>query len=161
MVDQWARERPDLELVPMALFARLGRFHALATKAIEAALQARLPGGIGEFDVLAALRRAGKPFTLPPSELARALMLSPAGMTSRLDRLEAQGLIARKADPKDRRSMLAVLTEQGRAVIDAAVGDHVANEARLLSVLSQAERHTLDTLLRKLSRGFASPDASG
>ena len=155
IIQQWRAERPDLELLPMALFGRLNRFAALAGKAIEATLQAHLTGGVAEFDVLAALRRAGPPFALTPSDLARALMLSPAGMTSRLDRLEGQGLIERRADPGDRRSMLAALTEKGRAAVDAAVGHHVANEARLLAPLSAAEQETLDRLMRKLLAGFA------
>lgn len=155
MTEAWAREMPGLDLLPMALMARLARLQALAGRSIEAAIRKHLPGGAGEFDVLAALRRAGAPFTLAPSDLARALMLSPAGMTSRLDRLEAQGLIERRADPRDRRSMLAALTERGRAVIEAAVVDHLANEAALLAPLSDAERRALDRLLRRLLSGFA------
>jgi DNA-binding MarR family transcriptional regulator len=150
LIEQWERERPDLDLGPMATFGRLGRFQAVAGRAIESVFQAHGLGGIGDFDVLAALRRAGPPFTLTPTVLAQTLMLSPAGMTSRLDRLEAQGLIERRPDPSDRRSTLAVLTVAGRELVDAAVTEHVANEARLLSPLSADERRTLDGLLRKL-----------
>jgi DNA-binding MarR family transcriptional regulator len=150
VIRQWARERPDLELGPMATFGRLGRFQAIATRSIEQVFQAHGLGGIGDFDVLAALRRAGTPFTLTPTVLAQTLMLSPAGMTSRLDRLESQGLIERRPDPSDRRSTLAVLTDAGRSLVDAAVSEHVVNEARLLSALSPGEQRTLDDLLRKL-----------
>lgn len=68
------------------------------------------------------LRRAGDPLTLTPTVLARTLMLSPAAMTNRLDRLEAAGRIARRLDPDNRRSMLVTLTAAGRAAVDAAVG---------------------------------------
>ena len=104
--------------------------------------------------MLAALRREGDPFVLTPSGLARTLMLSPAGMTNRIDRLVARGLVDRRADPEDRRSLLVVLTPAGREVVDAAVTDHVANEARLLSVLSTSERAALDRTIRKLLAGL-------
>ncbi|BCW89403.1 hypothetical protein sos41_25660 [Alphaproteobacteria bacterium SO-S41] len=155
IIQQWSDQRPDLDLLPMAVFGRINRFAALAGRAIEARLQAHLTGGVAEFDVLAALRRAGPPFALTPSDLARSLMLSPAGMTSRLDRLEGQGLIERRADPADRRSMLAALTDKGRAAVDAAVEGHVANEAALLAPLSAEEQALFDGLLRKLLTGFA------
>lgn len=153
LVAQWAVERPDLELAPMATFGRLGRLSALAGRSIEAVFAGH---GLttGEFDVLAALRRNGDPFVMTPTELASTLMLSPAGMTNRVDRLEASGHISRRADPGDRRSSLVVLTDQGRRLVDIAVTDHVANEARLLSVLSPSELSSLDRALRKLLRQF-------
>ena len=149
LVEQWRNVRPDLELDPMATFGRLGRLHTHATRAIEEVFQ-RHGLSIGEFDVLAALRRAGEPHVMTPTALARLLMLSPAGMTNRLDRLEAAGLVARRPDPEDRRSSLVVLTGAGLALADAAVTEHVANEAALLAVLTKAERRSLDQLLRKL-----------
>ncbi|MDP2290996.1 MAG: MarR family transcriptional regulator [Actinomycetota bacterium] len=153
LVEQWGRVRPDLDATPMATFGRLGRLSSLAGRAIDAVFAAH---GLstGEFDVLAALRRHGEPFVLMPTDLSRQLMLSPAGMTNRLDRLEAAGHIERRADPADRRSSLVVLTAQGRELVDAAVADHVDNEARLLGALSRAERVALDTTLRKLLAQF-------
>jgi DNA-binding MarR family transcriptional regulator len=110
-----------------------------------------------EFDVLATLRRAGAPYSAKPSALARTLLLSPAGTTSRLDRLEALGFIARRATPNDRRSSTVVLTAKGLAVIDAAIADHVANEARLLAPLTATERRTRDELLRTMLAQFEGP----
>jgi DNA-binding MarR family transcriptional regulator len=104
----------------------------------------------GEFEVLAALRRSGEPFTLTPTGLARMLMLSPAAMTNRLDRLERAGLVERSVDPGNRRSTLVALSAAGRSTVDAAVAEHVANEVRLLSGLTLAQRRTLDDLLRQL-----------
>src|SRR5687768_1923065 len=149
LVTQWARERPDLVLGPMATLGRLARLHANVLLAVESVL---LEHGlqVGEFDVLATLRRAGEPYSMTPSGLARMLLLSPAGMTSRIDRLEERGLVERRPAPDDRRSTSVVLTSEGLAVVDAAVTDHVANETRLVAPLSATERRTLDTLLRKL-----------
>jgi DNA-binding MarR family transcriptional regulator len=156
LIEQWARERPDLELEPMATIGRLGRLHALATRTI-ADVFAGHGLQIGEFDVLAALRRNGEPFEMKPTDLARVLMLSPAGMTNRVDRLEAAGWIERRHDPDDRRSSLVKLTEDGRKLVDRAVTDHVANEARLLEPLTPTQRTALDQALRTLLRQFDGP----
>lgn len=159
VIAQWRAERPDLAdgLEAMAVFGRLGRLAALVGPAIEQVLQQH---GLttGEFDVLAALRRSGEPFTLTPTVLARALMLSPAAMTNRLDRLERAGHVVRSMDPGNRRSMLVALSPEGRATVDAAVGEHVANEVRLLAGLDDDERGTLDALLRRLLATL--PDAA-
>jgi DNA-binding MarR family transcriptional regulator len=148
-IDQWRVERPDLPLAAMATFARLGRRRGVAAPAIEAVF---VEHGLttGEFDVLAALRRAGAPHTLTPTVLARSLMLSPAAMTNRLDKLTAAGLVVRELDPDNRRSILVTLTSDGLASVDAAVADHVANEERLLAGLTADQRAALDELLRTL-----------
>jgi DNA-binding MarR family transcriptional regulator len=149
LIEQWQRERPDLALAPMAIFGRLGRLYALATRSIEAVFR-RHGLDIGEFDVLAALRRSGEPFAMTPSALARTLMLSPSGMTNRLDRLESAGFVERRSNPGDRRSSMIALTTEGWRTVDAAVADHVANEAALLAGLTDSEQEDLDNLVRKL-----------
>jgi DNA-binding MarR family transcriptional regulator len=153
-VDQWARERPDLPALPMAVFGRLldaaervMRDHMNPLFA-EAGLQP------GEFDVLATLRRSGAPYMLSPTRLYEAAMISSGGMTNRLDRLERAGLVERRPDPNDRRGKLIALTNAGKRVIDETVGRHVANEERMLSVLTAAEQEKLNTLLRKLIAGL-------
>lgn len=156
LVDQWKAQRPDLQPEVMGIFGRFGRVWAHATSAIEATL-AEWQLQLGEFDVLAAIRRSGPPFTVAPSQLTRSLMLSPSGITSRLDRLEKLGFIERKPSPDDRRSLLVVLTAAGKRLVDEAVTAHVANETRLLAALSAAERKTLDQLLRTLLRSYEAP----
>jgi len=153
LVAQWGAERPDLDLGAMETLGRLARFHAFVLRSVEDVL-AQHGLQLGEFDVLATLRRRGAPYVAKPSEIARALMLSPAGVTSRLDRLEALGLLERRPDPDDRRSVTVALTDEGEAVIDAAITDHVANEARLLEPLGASGRATLNDLLRKVLAAF-------
>ena len=63
-------------------------------------------------------------------------MLTSSGTTKRLDKLEQAGLIAREPDPQDRRGVLIALTDKGREAIDATTAAHLANERRLLAVLS-------------------------
>jgi DNA-binding MarR family transcriptional regulator len=149
LLDQWRRERPDLALEAMGIIGRLGRLMAHVGRAVDAELR-RHGLSTAEFDVLATLRRGGPPFEAKPTDLARSLMLSPAGMTSRLDRLEAAGHVERRMDPDDRRSYLVRLTSGGRALVDRAVTDHVANEEHLLAALAPRRRATLDALLREL-----------
>jgi DNA-binding MarR family transcriptional regulator len=108
----------------------------------------------GEFDVLATLRRSGEPYMLSPTELYEAAMISSGGMTNRIDRLERAGLVERRSDPNDRRGKLIALTDAGRRVIDETIDRHVANEERLLSVLTPAEQEKLNVLLRKLIAGL-------
>lgn len=108
----------------------------------------------GEFDVLATLRRSGAPFTLTPTQLYEATMMSSGGMTARLDRLEKRGLIIREPNPQDRRGTLVRLTDEGRELVEAAVIPHAANETRLLEALTTDERDQLNELLRKLRAGL-------
>ncbi|MEV6217913.1 MarR family transcriptional regulator [Nocardia sp. NPDC051833] len=150
---QWRRERPDLDLAAMAVFGRLGRLMVVATARIEAVFTAH---GLqrGEFDVLAALRRSGAPCELNPSVLADTLMLSRAGMTGRIDRLEAAGLVRRIADRADRRAVRVALTEEGRALVDVVVAAHTENETRMLAVLDPADRESLDRIARIMLRSL-------
>ena len=156
VVAQWRRERPDLDVSAMGVFGRFARVYALAGQVVEGVF-ARHGMLRGEFDVLAALRRSGAPYTLTPSVLAQALMLSRAGMTNRLDRLEAAGLVERHLDAADRRSFRIALTQRGLDLVDAAVADHAASEARLLGHLDVTEREALDCILRTLLRELEQP----
>jgi DNA-binding MarR family transcriptional regulator len=151
IMGQWRRERPDLDLSAMGTFARLMQLSAVLGPAVERVF-ARHGLRRGEFDVLAALRRSGPPYAVIPSELADAMMMSRAGMTNRIDRLEAAGLVKRSLDPTDRRSFQIALTDAGHRLVDAAVTDHAANITQLISGLSRAERQTLDRILRSLLR---------
>jgi DNA-binding MarR family transcriptional regulator len=153
MVEHWQHERGDLAFDAMATIGRLGRLNAVGGRIIEEGM-ATHGLSVADFDVLAALRRSGPPYELKPTDLSRTLMLSPAGMTNRLDRLERAGWIERRMAPGDRRSLLVRLNEAGMATLDEAVTGHVAREEAMLAGLSRAERTQLDTLLRKLLRSL-------
>jgi DNA-binding MarR family transcriptional regulator len=147
-------ERPDLRTLPMAIFGRLNEAAERVMRAHMNPLFAKAGLQAGKFDVLATLRRSGAPYTLSPTQLYVAAMISSGGMTDRLDRLEHAGLVVRRPDPKDRRGKLIVLTEPGKRLIDEAISRHVANEERLLLSLTQAEQETLYALLKKLIAGL-------
>ena len=160
IVAQWRRERPDLKTAPLELWGRLFRTAHLADAALGRMLsQHQLQAGW--FDVLAALRRAGPPHELNPTQLMRTTMLSSGGMTKRLDRLAEAGLIERKDNPDDRRGTLIKLTRRGKATVDKAIEAHLANEEYLLRSLTSAQRRTLDELLRMLLIDLENRDASG
>lgn len=153
---QWARERPELDVSPMGVIGRISRLSRIFEHEIQDVF-ARFGLHRGEFDVLATLRRAGAPYRLNPTELSSALMVSSGGMTARLDRLEGAGLVARQPDPNDRRGTHVGLTDAGLLLIDEAVTEHVANEHRLLSGLSDTERDMLAELLYRLVSSLESP----
>jgi len=153
IIEQWHRELPDLELDSMALY---GRIHRISQKLGERLHRLRSGQGLGrnEFDVLAAIRRSGEPFTLSPKEISATLMLSSGGLTGRLDKLEAAGYIERLPDPADRRGLKVRMTELGGEVIEVAVRTGIELQNESLSVLTDEEREQLGTLLRKLHLGF-------
>ncbi|MGB8910484.1 MAG: MarR family transcriptional regulator [Candidatus Cybelea sp.] len=146
---QWKRERPDLDTRAMGLVGRIQRAAAALRPLLDNAHG--LSGLQGEsFDVLASLRRSGRPYQLSPTQLYREMMLTSGAMTNRIDRLEEAGLVSRRPDPQDRRGTLVRLTAKGKALIDAATTGHVANERRLVAGLSEREQLQLAELLRKL-----------
>jgi DNA-binding MarR family transcriptional regulator len=154
IVAAWRRERPDLDLAAIAVAGRLGRLALRLARAQDDVLgEFELQNG--GFDVLAALRRAGKPYTLTPSQLSESLLLSRAGMTSRLDRLESAGFLERALDSDDRRSFRIQLTKAGLKVVDLAMTKHTANVTRLLSPLSARELASFDGILRKFLHHLA------
>ena len=146
---QWHREQPDLDVAPLAIVGRLFRATALADAALAPPLGA-LGLQSGWTDLLAALRRAGRPYELNPTALMRATLLSSGGITKRLDRMAEAGLVQRRPDPSDRRGTLIRLTRKGKAVIDRAMKIHLANQEHLLRALSPAERRSLEGFLRTL-----------
>jgi DNA-binding MarR family transcriptional regulator len=150
MLDQWRRERPDLDVAATGILGRIWRLAVLVEKEMDKVFK---PHGLtsADFIVLAALRRSGTPYQLAPKALSRAMMVTSGGTTKRLDRLESRGLIRRDPDPTDRRGTLVTLTDQGLATIDTIESEHVANEQQLVAALSPRQRDTLASLLRDLA----------
>jgi len=153
LAEAWARERPDLDLAPVAVFSRISRLSrhldlarrdAFAAYAIE----------LWEFDVLAALRRTGAPYELSPGRLLRETLVTSGTMTNRVDRLAARGFVERSPDPNDRRGVIVALTDAGREVVDAALADLLDRERDLLARLPERDRTALAALLRELLEPF-------
>jgi DNA-binding MarR family transcriptional regulator len=143
---EWARERPDVDVSPQGVIGRLHRLAGHLTEQL-CVVYRRFGLGEGEFDVLAALRRAGHPFERAPGELAQFTMVTTGAMTKRLDRLERDGLVTRRRSAADGRARVVALTKAGRELIDRAFAEHMANERRLLGALTPEEAALLETLL--------------
>ena len=148
IVEQWARERPDLDCSPMGIIGRISQLHWEIHLAQRATFSRH---GLDDpsFDVLAALRRAGAPYQLTPTALMRTALVTSGAITQRLDRLEAKGLITRERSEADGRAVVVTLTEAGRQALDDALPDHLDTERKLLEGLSDDDRLRLADLLRR------------
>jgi DNA-binding MarR family transcriptional regulator len=143
----WARERPDVDVSPQGVIGRLHRLGSLLSEQL-CLVYKRYGLSEGEFDVMAALRRAGEPFERAPGELAAFTMVTTGAMTKRIDRLERDGLVTRRTSESDGRGRVVGLTAAGRQLIDQAFTEHMRNERRLLDQLTAAEAAELESLLR-------------
>jgi DNA-binding MarR family transcriptional regulator len=149
IVAAWERERPDLDVAPLQVLSRLDRLAGVLGER-RAAIFARHDLRRHEFDVLAALRRAGAPFELTAGELAARTYVTSGTMTSRLDGLTERGLVTRSADREDGRLVRVGLTRSGRASVDAAFEELIEAERELLAPLSPDARAALAESLRSL-----------
>ena len=154
LVEAWQRQRSDLDLRPMEVLSRVTRLghhldrarrQAFAEHAIES----------WEFDVLAALRRAGAPYELSPGRLLRETLVTSGTMTNRVDRLVARGYVERYPDPDDRRGVIVRLTAEGKDAVDGAFEALLAAETELLTGLPVRDRKRLAGLLRTLLAPFS------
>lgn len=144
---EWARERPDLDVSPQRV---IGRLHRLAGYLTEELVVGYAEFGLGEgdFDVLATLRRAGRPYERTAGELAQTTMVTTGAVTKRVDRLERDGLVTRRLAETDRRGRVIALTPKGKRLIDRAFTAHMANERRLLDAgLGAGQAAQLEALL--------------
>jgi DNA-binding MarR family transcriptional regulator len=149
IIDQWRTQRPDLDPSAKHVTGRIVRLGSLFRAAYDDAFEALGIAGV-EYGILSALRRAGRPYALTPTGLARNQMMTSGGMTSALDRLERKGLAVRAPNPADRRGTLVALTDAGLEVADEAMRRHSEVEHALIASLTPAQRDGLQSLLRTL-----------
>ena len=149
LLAQWARERPELDVTGLAIVARVVRLQRFLDRRTQTVVGEH-GLSIGENNVLAALRRAGEPHTLTPTELYRGLLLSSAAMTHRLDRLEELGLVERCRAEVDRRQVRVTLTDRGRGVVDEVMDAYTAELNGLVGHLHPDTHAGLAAGLREL-----------
>ncbi|WP_266168349.1 MarR family winged helix-turn-helix transcriptional regulator [Dyella subtropica] len=154
LLRDWGRERPELDVAPMAVVGRilhLGRaFEARANTVLR-----DLDLHYTDLDVLATLRRSGAPYRLTPTALRRSVLITSGAMTACLNRLEKSGLVSRSPEDNDRRSLIAALTPKGRTLIDKAVVVRFAEARDAVSGLTRSERTDLARLLKKLGASLS------
>ncbi|MDQ0615848.1 DNA-binding MarR family transcriptional regulator [Microbacterium sp. W4I4] len=153
IVGAWNTQRPDLDFSPLEVLSRMDRLSRQLDRARREVFH-RSDIEPWEWDVLSALRRAGAPFTLSPKQLLQQTLVTSGTMTNRIDRLVARRFVRREADPGDGRSILVILTDDGKVRADAAITRLVDAEAEMLHALPRADRDRLAGLLRKLSLSF-------
>ena len=155
IIDQWQAEGFDPnELVAMETIGRIKRLEVIVMRQLATNYKAEFDLNHWEFDVLATLRRAGKPYCLSPTALFDSMMVSSGTMTNRLQHLEKKQLIERLDNPDDKRSLLVQLTPQGVELIDTVMLSHVRLENELLAGISGEELSILNTLLKKIERNL-------
>lgn len=154
IVAAWRRERPETDVSPMEVLSRVTR---LAKHLDRLRKQAFAAQGLEpwEFDVLAALRRAGDPYELSAGQLVTATMVTSGTMTNRVDRLQSKGLVERRPAPSDRRGVLVRLTPAGRERVDSALDELMSHESRLLAGLPPTDREGIASSLRVLTQPFS------
>lgn len=149
ILDQWARERPDLDMSPIGIVGRVYRLSRIIEHRLGSTFDF-FEISRGSFDVLAALRRAGPPHRLSPTELHNSLLITSGAMTNRIDRLEEGGLVMRQPSPEDRRGLLVGLTASGKRLVDAVTTDMAKAEHDLLTALEPGEQQQLANLMKTI-----------
>ena len=141
------RALPDVDVSPLEVLSRVTRLarHLERQRSI---VFARHDLETWTFDVLSALRRIGPPYDLSPGQLLAQTLVTSGTMTNRLNHLEQRGLIRRRPDPKDARSIRVRLTAEGRRQVERALKDLVVREDALLGGLDADQRSTLAALLK-------------
>jgi len=155
LLADWDTARPDIGVGSLQVTARLARIGPHLARRQEAVFE-RFGLSRGEVGMLSALRTAGPAHRLSPTRLGQGLMLSSAGVTSRLDRLERRGFVQRLPDPDDRRGVIVELTDSGLEIVDAAVEANSASDRQLMERFDPQEIELLEGLLRKLLAGLES-----
>jgi DNA-binding MarR family transcriptional regulator len=145
----WASEYPELDLSSLPPLVRLARLGVLIEAFQHDVVQ---PFGLtpSDYGVLAALRRAGPPYSLNPSQLYSLLRRSSGGMTKILKRLEQAGLVERNPDPEDGRGSRVTLTARGLSLQDRVFRAFVTATRNLLEPLPAQRRAAVDATLGEL-----------
>lgn len=159
LVSAWRRERPDLDVSPLEVLSRVSRIDRQVDILRRAAF-AEFELEPWEFDVLAALRRAGEAATLSPGQLSSQTLVTSGTITNRVDRLERRALVRRERDPDDRRGISVVLTDEGRQLVDRALASWLERERTLLAGLPAQDQAALADMLRVILTTVDTPAGS-
>lgn len=153
-IQQWRRERPDIDSSGKSVVGRLLRLEEVVLRTLNQVLE---PFGMKyqEYAVLATLRVAGAPYRLSPSRLQSTLLFTSGGLSNLLKRLEKEGWIKRSIDPNDGRGVLVKLTAKGIRLADEAMPRHAAAELHLLRMFDAPQRDVLSSLLSQMMTGNA------
>jgi DNA-binding MarR family transcriptional regulator len=148
VIASWRLSRPELDVDPIAITARLARLQAVLSPRLEAVF-ARFELRGADFAVIATLTRLADE-RVSQRRLTSELGLAAGTVSLRIDRLVQRGLVERKPDPDDGRGAVVSLTDRGRKLFEACAPEHLANAREVLAGLSDEDRDELGRLLGKL-----------
>ena len=148
LAEEWLAEVPSLHTDSLAVIARIVRMSYYIERKVDPNL-ARFDLTRGEFEVLAVLTRNPQR-QITPKDLYSKILITSGGLSNRIKKLEAAGLLVREPDPSDGRGVILKVTPKGRRVALEAVTSHVEIERQLLENLAPEDRTALARLLKKL-----------
>lgn len=149
LLQQWSEERPGLDVSALGVVVRLQHLGKLLGSRANRALKAHALKH-WEYDVLSVLRRQGRPFEMAATDIARAVHLTSGAMTTRIDGLEQRGLVGRRQNDNDGRSVLVSLSAAGLALIDQALETRLEDANAAMSQLPPGERRQLAVWLQRM-----------
>jgi len=150
LIYDWKNERPELDSSAMEIVGRILQLGKILEKrASDALLSTKIY--YTDLDVLATLRRSGKPYQLTPTQLGKTVLITSGAMTALLNRLEKLDLLTRIPDPKDARVKSAALTKKGIKIIDKAIELRFDEAKSAIDFLTKTEKKQLSQLLKKMS----------
>ena len=155
LIRQWGEELPRLNTDALAAVVRIQRLAKLLKRQTTEAL-AKHGLKHWEYDVLSVLRRQGAPFEMPATDIAKDALLTTGAMTTRIDGLEEKGLVRRRANKLDGRSVIVRLSAKGKRLIDAALATRLTDANDALDSLALVERRQLSGSLRRVLAIFES-----
>lgn len=156
IVDGWVRQVPDFDSGPIQVFGRLNRVARLLDNNLRVFFQEH-GLGIADYDLMAALFRMGPPYMAKPSSIARASLLTSAGVTLRVDRMVKTGMVKRVSNLDDRRSVYVQLTDEGIDVVERVALLNRKRQRRMLDTLTPDEAAMLESVFRKLEQSLVIP----
>ena len=150
LMASWRAEMPEL----LGPTTELTKHLMVLSGRLSAATKGELPAfGLtaAEFDVLATLRRSGRPYRLKPNELARALLLSSGGTSNMVNHLVSEGLVERRSDPDDGRSTLISLTGKGKTLVEDLLRSNSTAHAEVFEGVAPEVIRAATEALRELT----------
>ncbi len=163
LVHQWEEQRPDLDLTAFRTVGVIMQLAQLLETAFRDFGQARYGLGSGDLRILMALRRAGKPYALRPTDLFRSLLVTSGAVSKQIDRLVERGFVRRVLPEGARRRHLIALTPSGVRAANAAQETICSSLAGIAPALREMPPGEVEIMLQRLESllgaAVASPPA--